>query len=129
MEFRQRRTTENKPTRYFSDKQEKAVAKAVGGKQTKNSGATVHQKGDVLTDLFLVECKTKTTNCESISIKKEWFEKNIAESIYMHKEFSTVVFSFGPDSKNYYILDEQTFKEMVEALEYKRANEGDNNGN
>ena len=29
-----------KPTRYFSDKQEKAVAKAIGGKQTANSGAT-----------------------------------------------------------------------------------------
>ena len=27
-------------TRYFSSKQEKAVAKAVGGKKTANSGAT-----------------------------------------------------------------------------------------
>lgn len=28
------------PTRYFSSKQEKAVAKATGGRQTPNSGAT-----------------------------------------------------------------------------------------
>ena len=28
------------PTRHFSSKQEKAVAKAIGGKQTPNSGAT-----------------------------------------------------------------------------------------
>lgn len=30
----------NKPTRYFSSRQEKAVAKAIGGKKTANSGAT-----------------------------------------------------------------------------------------
>ncbi len=29
-----------KPTRYFSSKQEKTVAKAIGGKTTPNSGAT-----------------------------------------------------------------------------------------
>lgn len=31
----------NFSTRYYSDKQEKAIAKAVGGKQTANSGATL----------------------------------------------------------------------------------------
>lgn len=30
----------NRPTRFYSSRQEKAVAKAVGGKQTSNSGAT-----------------------------------------------------------------------------------------
>lgn len=29
-----------KPTRWYSNKQEKKVAKAVGGRQTANSGAT-----------------------------------------------------------------------------------------
>ena len=38
-----------KPTRFYSTKQEKAVAQAVGGKQTANSGATPWQKGDVTT--------------------------------------------------------------------------------
>lgn len=60
-----------KATRYFSDKQEKAVASACGGRQTKNSGATLFQKSDVLLEDFTIECKTKTTNSESISIKKE----------------------------------------------------------
>lgn len=57
-------------TRYYSDRQEKSVAKALGGRQTKNSGAGALQKSDVLTDLFTVECKTKTTNSDSISIKR-----------------------------------------------------------
>ena len=33
-----------KSTRYFSNKHEKSVAKAVGGKKTANSGATPFQK-------------------------------------------------------------------------------------
>ena len=63
-----------KPTRHFSSRQEKTVAKAVGGRQTPNSGATPFAKGDVLTkgaNGFLLECKTKTSPSESISIKKE----------------------------------------------------------
>jgi len=39
-----------KPTRYFSNRQEKKVAKRVGGKQVSNSGATAFNKGDVVTD-------------------------------------------------------------------------------
>lgn len=56
---------ENKPTRWYSNKQEKAVASAINGKQSKNSGATLFDKSDVKTDLFTIECKTKTTNSES----------------------------------------------------------------
>lgn len=59
------------PTRYYSDRQEKSVSKAVNGKQTSNSGATMFQKGDVLSSKFLLECKTKTSHSDSISVKKE----------------------------------------------------------
>lgn len=59
------------PTRYYSDKQEKSVSKAIGGKQTSNSGATMFQKGDVLSSKFLLECKTRTSHCDSVSVKKE----------------------------------------------------------
>ena len=87
----------SKPTRYYSDRQEKQIVKAVGGKQTKNSGATLFQKGDILTDQFLLEAKTKTTSSESISIKKEWFIKNKSEALFMGKPYSALVFNFGPD--------------------------------
>ena len=124
MKFRQtRETDEKKPTRYYSDKQEKSVARAIGGRQTANSGATAYSKGDVtLGDKtgWLIECKTKTKESESINVKKSWFDKNLEESIYMKKDYNAVVISFGPESKNYYIIDEQTFLEMKEALEEKR---------
>jgi len=37
-------------TRFFSHKQEKQIAKTVGGKLQANSGATMFKKGDVKTD-------------------------------------------------------------------------------
>ena len=110
---------ESKPTRYFSSRQEKQVAKAFGGKQTKNSGATPFQKGDILLEDFMIECKTKTTHSESISIKKEWFDKNTRETLLVGKPYSAIVFNFGPDEKNYYIIDEYLFQELLEHLNNK----------
>lgn len=121
MKFRQSKDSgEKKPTRYYSNKQEKAVAKAIGGKQTLNSGATMFDKGDVTTDLFLCECKTTMTEQKSRTIYKEWFDKNRDEAIFMKKDYSAVVVNFGPGTSNYYIIDEQTFLEMKEALEQIR---------
>lgn len=105
-----------KPTRFYSAKQEKTVAKAIGGRQTANSGATPWQKSDVLTEQFAIECKTKTIASESISIKKEWFEKQRQEAVFMGKPYSAIVFSFGPDQENHYIIDEYLFQFLQEKL-------------
>ena len=112
-----------KPTRYYSDKQEKSIAKAIGAKQTKNSGATAYQKGDVLDDNWLIEAKTCTKDQKSFSMQEEWFDKNKSESIFMKKDYTAVVFNFGPGKRNYYCVDESTFLEMKEALEEKRRND------
>lgn len=114
-----------KPTRYFSKKQEDTVSNAIGGCRTANSGAGKWQKGDVTTpsgkSSFLIECKTKTTHSESISIKKEWFEKNQHEALFMGKQHCALVFNFGPDEENHYVIDEYLFKELVEYLENKET--------
>lgn len=107
---------ESKPTRYYSTRQEKQVAKTLGGTRTKNSGATMFQKGDLTTDDWLIECKTKMSPSESMSIKKEWLEKNLKESLFMGKKYNALAFNFGPDESNYYIIDEQTFQCLVELL-------------
>ena len=109
---------EDQPTRYYSDRQEKAIAKAVGARQTKNSGATPWQKGDVTDDLWLLEAKTCTKDKQSFTLQKSWFERNRNESLFMGKKYSAVVFNFGPNSQeNYYAVDEQTFLLMKEALQ------------
>ena len=112
------------PTRTRSSAQEKTVAKAVGGTTTANSGATAFQKGDILTsgdEAWLIECKTKMTHSESISIKKEWFDKNREEMIFMGKKHQAVVFNFGPGEENHYIIDEYLFQELLEYLNNKRG--------
>lgn len=107
----------NKPTRFYSNKQEKKVAKAVGGRKTVNSGATAFSKGDVTTDLILLECKTCIENKKSFSIKKEWLEKNREEAFEMGKNYSALVFNYGPDTDNYYVIDERLFKELLNYIE------------
>lgn len=105
-----------KPTRYYSSKQETAVAKAVNGKKTLNSGATPFSKGDVLADKVLLECKTKTSDSESMAIKKEWLEKNEKEALFMGKPYNALAFNFGPGQKNYYVIDEYMFQLLLEAI-------------
>ena len=106
-------------TRYYSLTQEKSVSKAVGGKVQKNSGATAFDKGDVIVsgkNGFLLECKTKTSASESISIKKEWFEKNRQECLLTGTPHQAVVFNFGPGEENHYIIDEYLFLELLNHL-------------
>ena len=107
------------PTRTFSKKQEIAIADATGGQRTPNSGATTWSKGDVLTEQFLLEAKTKTTHSDSIKINKEWFEKNKQEMAFMGKPHSAIVFNFGPGEENHYIIDEYLFLELLEYLKDK----------
>lgn len=104
---------EKKPTRFYSNKQEKHVAKELNGKQQPNSGATLFKKGDVVTESdWLIECKTCTKNKDSFSIKKDWLEKNLKESLLVDKKYNALAFNYGPDQKMYYIVDEKIFKEL-----------------
>lgn len=108
----------NKPTRFYSNKQEKKVAKVVSGKQTANSGATAFQKGDVVTDQFLIECKTKIKDCNSFTIKEEWLLKNEEEAFAMGKNNSALCFDFGPSAnKRYYVISERLFQILQNYME------------
>ena len=108
--------TDKMPTRFYSSRQESQIAEAVNGKTTKNSGATMWQKGDITTDNWLLEAKTCTKSQKQFTLKEEWFEKNKHESLFMGKQYSAVVFNFGPDKPNYYIIDELTFQEFLNYL-------------
>lgn len=107
-----------RPTRWFSNQQEKKVAKVVGGKQTANSGATAFSKGDVTTKDWLIECKTKTKDCSSFTIKEDWLLKNEEEAFAMGKNNSAVCFDFGPSAnKRYYIVSERLFQILQNYME------------
>lgn len=105
-----------RPTRFYSKQQEKKVAQVVKGKRTANSGATMFSKGDVVTDNFLIECKTCTEPRKSFTLKQEWFDKNKEEAFAMHKDYSAIVFDFG-DGEQHYVIDEFLFKILLETLQ------------
>ena len=75
-------TNNKEATRYYSNKQEQSVCKALGGVQTSNSGAARFSAGDVIVKdaSMLIECKCSMTEKQSISLKKEWFIKNKDEA-------------------------------------------------
>ena len=104
-------------TRYYSDRQEKHIAKVTNGKQTANSGATDFFKGDVtIGNEWLLECKTVMTEKQSFSIKRAWLEKNEEERFAMGKDYSALCFDFGDNGKRYYVIDEPLFKRLVDLL-------------
>ena len=105
-----------KPTRYYSDKQEKRTAKNLNAQVQVSSGSSKFYKGDVQNNNFLIECKTCTQPKKSFSIKKEWLEKIQLQSLEMRKNYPVLAFDFG-DDENYYILNEKTFKAFVEWVE------------
>lgn len=110
-----------KPTRYYSNKQEKKIAEDLGGRQTSNSGATPFGgKSDVsISNLISIEAKTKTKHSDSISIKKEWFEKLRREALFDGHPYTALALSFGPDEENFYIIDEVLFEELIDYLKSK----------
>lgn len=59
-------------TRAKSSKQEKRIAKAIGGRQVVGSGSTPFLKGDVIAGDLFIEAKTKMNPSQSITVKKSW---------------------------------------------------------
>lgn len=106
-------------TRKFSKAQESKVAKNLKGKRQPNSGATPFSKGDVVTSQFCIECKTATTEKESMSVKREWITKLKEEAFAMGKPYWAISFNFGGlrNHENFYIIDEQLFKQLKNFME------------
>lgn len=104
-------------TRYFSDKQEKHIAKVTGGKVQSNSGGTKFGGGDVHTDKFLIEAKTLAIERKSFTIMKNWLEKMNEQAFEQGKEEAVLAFRFDPNTdEDLYVLSERQF---LDYLRYK----------
>ena len=53
---------------------------------------------------------------EQFTIKREWLTKLDQESFAMRKEFNALVFNFGPNTQNYYILNNKNMKKILNIL-------------
>ena len=105
-------------TRDFSTIQEKYLAKLLNGKVQPNSGGTKFSGGDVITEHFLIEAKTSMKDRKSFSIKQEWIRKAEEQAFEQNKEESVVAFNFEPNGENFFILNEQQFRDY---LDYKES--------
>ena len=100
-------------TRDVSNAHEQAVAKALGGRKTPNSGATPFVKGDVVLKNVLIECKTKMTRTESFSVLRGWLTTLEEERIGMGKQAAALAFSFDCGKTSYYVIDERLMRLLV----------------
>lgn len=98
------------PGQRMSDAQEKRLeAKHAGGQRSAASGAFWSRKGDVRTDMFLIEAKA--TAKKSMSIKKEWLEKIRREAI-MESRMPLLVVEI--DGLSCVMLLEDDFDDLLE---------------
>jgi len=92
---------------------EKELASRVGGKQTVGSGNKL-DKGDVKTDSYRFEAKS--TKRRSLSIKLDWLEKIVKESLDTGR-LPVVSFLFDaantPCSKRWILIEEDHFLELT----------------
>lgn len=105
-------------TRFYSDKHEKSICKALQATQTPNSGAGKFKKGDVIQEeaSLLIEAKTCMSEKTSFSIKEDWLLKNKEEAFINRLSSNALCFNFGPNKPNYYIIDEKLMQFLVEKL-------------
>lgn len=105
-------------TRYYSNNQEKSVAKSTKSKQQVSSGSGLFNKGDVINKdaSLLIECKTCLTDKSSFSIKENWLSKVKEEAFAQNIENTSLAFNFGPNKTNYYIIDQKLMNFLIDKL-------------
>jgi hypothetical protein len=97
-----------------SKRSERQAAKSLGGKLQPASGAlnAVHLKGDVKTDIFLVD--DKVTAQKSFSLNFETWRKLSKEAWVNDRK---PLFRVQTPKETVYILDEVTFFDMIKTYE------------
>lgn len=102
-------------TKKVSLQQEDRVAKIFCGTRTPQSGGGKWVKGDVISEHFLVECKTTVTPKNSYSISRHILNKADAQRRDMGKPFYALAFTFG-DNEDFFVVDSKTMTTLIHAL-------------
>ncbi len=110
-----------------AEKQEKRIAASLSqimaARRQKASGAVWTSKGDVISELFLVEAKTKAQLTKSFAIKRKWLEKIDMEA-FLAGKIPALAFSFG-DNVDYFVLSGEHFLALTEEIiKYRREKDG-----
>lgn len=101
----------NKPTKYYSEIQEKYVAGKLGWERVAASGARDLHPGDVMSDTWVGECKTRTKIADKIVINRLWWDKLISEAEFVHK--SPALFVDNGDTSNLWVVSYSTYGDII----------------
>ena len=89
-------------------------------KRQVNSGAMWHSKGDIKLDHALMECKERgTVNArgqKSISIPKDWIEKQVKESLQEQRPYWYIPFRYKGDEEIYLVKSYDHEMELIYEL-------------
>ena len=96
-----------------SKKQEERIAKLFNTTPTPRSGGGNWKKGDVLSENYLIECKTSVTPKLTYSVKKLDLDKAKHEARQMRKENSILSFTIGENFEDYFIVDTKFIKDYL----------------
>jgi hypothetical protein len=91
-------------------KKEKKDATLFGGRRTPRSGGLWFAKGDVKSDVFLIE--NKTTKHKSFSITDKIWEK-IEKEALLNKRIPMLSIEFGDAVKELIVLDKNDFITII----------------
>lgn len=91
----------------MSDRQEKRSAEAHGGRVTPRSGAGWVHKGDVSTEVEVIECKA--TGKSQITIKAAWLTKVFAEAT---RKLKRPVLELSLGGEDYVVLRRHDYLEL-----------------
>lgn len=117
----------------FEEKTKKIISSTMSDKPvvqlTINSGATIHEKGDVQIEGLLtamIEDKTKTVvhtarGEKTFTIRRDWLIKLLKESRQYNKEFHWLLFNFYQhDNEVYAITEAEHILSMIKTMESDR---------
>lgn len=104
-----------KSRRKKSEKQEKTLAKRLGGKTQAGSGNQWHSKGDVETKDYLLECKY--TKYKSFKVSVDLWEEINDKAFTMGGKIPAIELLLGEGKENLklIILSEDDFLELKES--------------
>lgn len=120
-------TKNQESTKFYSNAQEEYFSKFIGARKVPASGGCRFNCGDIVADNWLFECKCPMSEKQSFSLKREWFTKNEREKHQLQKPYSGIVFQFAPNTTNYVVIDEKTFRLMYNIFEGYGDNNDENN--
>lgn len=97
-----------------SEEQEKYLAELFGGRVQKNSGQTWTQKGDILTDKFLIEAKLRKKNLNVSILMLETIKKQAIKANKVPLLVSA--FKDSPEGEQFVVIRLANFMNLLGSI-------------